>query len=117
MKATEKKILIAATKLFSEFGYASVSTKRISEQAGVSELTLFRTFKSKSNLLQAVIRHFAYEGNIVEKVSQDITGDIKKDIRIFTDTYYLFLEHNIKMYLIQVREIDEEGLRFTNSID
>ncbi len=117
MKATEKQILLAATKLFSESGYASVSTKKISEQAGVSELTLFRIFKSKSNLLQAVIRHFAYEGNIVEKVSKDLTGDIKKDIQIFTNTYYLFLEHNIKMYLIQIREIDEEGLRFTNSID
>lgn len=117
MKATEKKILLAATKLFSEYGYSGVSTRKIAEQAGVNELTLFRTFKSKSNLLQAVIRHFAYEGNIVEKIAHDLTGDIKKDIKIFTDTYYMFLQNNIKMYLIQIREIDEEGLKFTNTID
>ena len=117
MKTTEKKILLAATKLFSEFGYSGVSTKKIAEQAGVNELTLFRIFKTKGNLLQAVIRYFAYEGNIVEKIAHDITGDIKKDIQIFADVYYMFLENNIKMYKIQIREIVEEGIRFTNSID
>ncbi|MDY0295453.1 MAG: TetR/AcrR family transcriptional regulator [Acholeplasmataceae bacterium] len=117
MRATEKKILLAATKLFSESGYSGVSTRKIAEAAGVNELTLFRIFKSKSNLLQAVIRHFAFEGNIVDKIAHEITGDLKKDIQIFTDTYYMFLQNNIKMYLIQIREIDEEGLKFTNSID
>ncbi len=117
MKTTEKKILLAATKLFSEYGYSNVSTKKIAEHAGVNELTLFRLFKTKGNLLQAVIRHFAYEGNIVEKISRDVTGDVKADIQIFADVYYMFLENNIKMYKIQIREIDEEGIRFTNSID
>jgi AcrR family transcriptional regulator len=117
MKTTEKKILLAATKLFSEYGYSGVSTKKIAEHAGVNELTLFRLFKTKANLLQSVIRYFAYEGNIVEKISHDITGDIKKDIQIFADVYYMFLQNNIKMYKIQIREIDEEGIRFTNSID
>jgi AcrR family transcriptional regulator len=117
MKTTEKKILVAATKLFSEFGYSGISTRKIAEQAGVNELTIFRIFKSKSNLLQAVIRHFAFEGNIVEKIAQEITGNIKEDIQIFADTYYMFLQNNIKMYLIQIREIDEEGLKFTNTID
>jgi len=117
MKTTEKKILLAATKLFSEYGYSGISTRKIAEQAGVNELTIFRLYKSKSNLLQAVIRHFAFEGNIVEKISHEVTGDIKKDIQIFADTYYMFLQNNIKMYLIQIREIDEEGLKFTNTID
>ena len=117
MKNTETKILFAATKLFSEFGYSGVSTRKIAEEAGVNELTLFRYFRSKSNLLQAVIRHFAFEGNIVEKISKEITGDVKKDIQIFADTYYMFLQNNIKMYKIQIREIDEEGLKFTNTID
>ncbi|HRX45279.1 MAG TPA: helix-turn-helix domain-containing protein [Acholeplasmataceae bacterium] len=47
MRATEKKILLAATKLFSESGYSGVSTRKIAEAAGVNELTLFRIFKSK----------------------------------------------------------------------
>lgn len=117
MRETEKKILISATKLFSEQGYNGVSTRKIAEDAGVNEITLFRYFKSKGNLLQAVIRHFAYEGNIIEKISHDITGDVKKDVGIFADVYYMFLQNNIKMYLIQTRETELETKRFTNTID
>lgn len=117
MKETEKKILLAATKLFSEQGYNGVSTRKIAEQAGVNEITLFRYFKSKGNLLQAVIRYFAFEGNIIEKISHQITGDIKQDIAIFADTYYMFLQNNIKMYIIQIRETEFETKRFTNTID
>ena len=117
MKETEKKILLAATKLFSESGYSGVSTRKIAEQAGVNEITLFRYFKSKSNLLQSVIKHFAFEGNIIEKISKEVTGNIKEDIFIFADVYYMFLENNIKMYKIQIKEIDEKGKKFTNSIE
>ena len=72
MKETEKRILQAATKLFSEYGYANTSTKKIADTAGVNELTIFRQFKSKSNLLQAVIHHHAFEGYIVDKISHEM---------------------------------------------
>ena len=117
LKPTERKILQAATKLFSEDGYNGVSTKRIAKEAGVNEITIFRLFKTKSDLLQAVIRDFAFEGNIVKKIADDLTGDIKKDLHIFAEVYYMFLVNNIKMYKIQLREIAEEGMTFTNSID
>lgn len=117
MKSTEEKILKAATKLFSEDGYNGVSTKRIAEKAGVNEVTIFRLFNTKSALLQLVIRHFAFEGNILEKVSKDLTGNLKEDLYIFANDYYMFLVNNIKMFRIQLREITEEGMTFTNSID
>lgn len=117
MKKTQEKILKAATKLFSEHGYNGTSTKRIAEVAGVNEVTVFRHFGNKSNILQEVIRHFSYEGNIIQKISAEITGDIKKDLYIFAHTYYMFLVNNIKLYKIQVREMQEDGERFTNSVD
>jgi AcrR family transcriptional regulator len=117
MKKTEEKILKAATKLFSEKGYSNTSTKKIAEVAGVNEVTIFRTFKTKSKVLQEVIRHFSYEGNIIQKISSEITGDLKQDMYIFAHTYYMFLVNNIKLYKIQVREMREDGERFTNSID
>jgi AcrR family transcriptional regulator len=117
VKETEKKILQAATKLFSENGYSGTSTKKIAEQAGINEVTIFRHFKSKSNLLQSVIRHFSFEGNIIEKISNDITGNLVDDLYIFAEDYYMFLVNNIKMYKIQIKEISEEAEKFTNSID
>ncbi len=117
MKKTEEKILKAATKLFSEYGYNGVSTKKIADTAGVNEVTLFRHFGNKSNLLQAVIKYFSFEGNIIEKISKDITGNIGTDLEIFAEVYYMFLVNNIKMYKIQMREISDDGKRFTNSIE
>lgn len=43
----------AALELFAEQGYDNTSTVRIAERAGVSEMTLFRHFPSKSALMLA----------------------------------------------------------------
>jgi AcrR family transcriptional regulator len=55
MEETEQKILDAAMTIFSEKGYDGATTRRIAEKAGVNEVTLFRKFQSKENILQAVI--------------------------------------------------------------
>lgn len=117
MKSTEEKILKAATRLFSEYGYNGVSTKKIAEEAGVNEVTIFRHFTNKSNLLQTVIKHYAFEGNIIQKVSRDLTNNVGKDLEIFAEDYYMFLVNNIKMYKIQIREIKDGSKRFTNTIE
>lgn len=52
---TEQKILRAALKLFSQKGYKAAITMAIAEEAGFSEKTLFRKFKTKRNLFDRVI--------------------------------------------------------------
>lgn len=51
-KPTRQKLCEAAIDLFSQEGYDGVTTKKIAEVAGVSEMTLFRHFGSKTNLFQ-----------------------------------------------------------------
>jgi len=58
-QATQDALLDAAYQLFSSKGFAATPTREIAELAGVNELTLFRHFKSKDNLLEAVITHHA----------------------------------------------------------
>jgi AcrR family transcriptional regulator len=55
MAETEQKILDAAMNVFSERGYDGATTRGIAEKAGVNEVTLFRKFQSKENILRAVI--------------------------------------------------------------
>lgn len=117
MLNTKEKILKAAKLLFSEKGYNETSTKQIAKEAKVNEVTIFRLFDTKSRLLQAIITNFAYEGNIIVKIKEEITGDILEDLYIFADVYYKFLENNIDLYKIQIKEIAEEGETFTNSIN
>src|SRR5659263_639256 len=55
MDKTEKKILDAAIKVFASEGYGRATTLRIAEVANVNEVTLFRKFHSKENILRAII--------------------------------------------------------------
>lgn len=55
MKNTEQKILDAATNLFTAKGFLATTTKEIAEAANVSEMTLFRKFSTKQNLLTCII--------------------------------------------------------------
>ncbi len=52
---TEEKILDAALIEFSQHGYAGAKTKEIADRSGLSEMTLFRRFKSKKNLFDQVL--------------------------------------------------------------
>jgi AcrR family transcriptional regulator len=48
---SRQKLLEAALRVFAESGFRGATTKRIAEEAGVNEVTLFRLFKSKSALI------------------------------------------------------------------
>jgi TetR/AcrR family transcriptional regulator len=52
---TSQKIMDSALNLFARYGYKGASAKTIADEAGFNELTLFRKFKTKKNLLDAVI--------------------------------------------------------------
>jgi len=53
---TRQQIIDAAAKVYAEVGFRGATTRRIAEVAGVNEVTLFRTFGSKANLIDEVIR-------------------------------------------------------------
>jgi TetR/AcrR family transcriptional regulator len=51
----QKHILEAAEKLFADFGYSDTSTASIAKEAGVTEKTLFKHFRTKRDLLRRVL--------------------------------------------------------------
>ena len=55
MENTEQRILDAALKVFSSEGYSGATTRKIAIEADVAEVTLFRKFQSKENLLREVL--------------------------------------------------------------
>ena len=54
MKSKKEKIVQAALKLFAEEGFKTTSTSNIAKEAGVSEGLIFRHFKNKNGLLEAI---------------------------------------------------------------
>lgn len=53
---TRQKLLRAADAAFTELGFQSATTREIARRAGVNEVTLFRHFRTRSDLVRAVIR-------------------------------------------------------------
>ncbi|MGV8895068.1 MAG: TetR family transcriptional regulator [Rhodoglobus sp.] len=48
---TRERLTVAAFELFAEQGYESTTVAQIAERAGVSEMTFFRYFPAKENVL------------------------------------------------------------------
>lgn len=55
MFTKKEKILNSALQLFANFGYESISTARIAKRARVSEALIFKHFRTKISLLNAVV--------------------------------------------------------------
>src|ERR1700742_3878250 len=52
---TKKRILAAAELVFSRDGFQGATTREIAREAGVNEVTLFRHFRSRDELLRETI--------------------------------------------------------------
>jgi len=52
-----EKLLEVAARVYAESGYRGTTTRRIAQEAGLNEVTLFRHFGSKDALLREAIEH------------------------------------------------------------
>ena len=53
---TREQILTAAARLYAEHGFRGTTTRAVADAAGVNEVTLFRLFGSKVNIIVAAMR-------------------------------------------------------------
>ncbi|WEV71436.1 TetR/AcrR family transcriptional regulator [Lactobacillus sp. ESL0785] len=105
MKVTEmdRKIVSAFAKLASSYGYKGTTTRKIAEEAGINESTVFRHFPDKESILKALINHYTEEitafGN-----SFTPSGDLEKDIQHAVTISLQFIEQHRGIFLIALRE-------------
>jgi AcrR family transcriptional regulator len=59
MTVDRSKLLDAAARVYSEHGFRGATTRRIADEAGVNEITIFRQFGSKEALINEAIRNRA----------------------------------------------------------
>lgn len=62
-----QRLLQATLDVFAETGYRGATTRRIAQQAGVNEVTLFRQFGSKDQLIQEALQcagHFGEQARL-----------------------------------------------------
>lgn len=72
MPPGKKKTLESAIKLFAKQGYNGTSTLQIAKEAGVSQATVFKYFKTKEDLLYSIIVP------VIPKLISSFLGRVKK---------------------------------------
>lgn len=87
-----EKLLNTALKLFVEYGFHGTPTSKIAEEAGVSNGTLFRYFKTKDDLIVSLYIHVKEElsNYLSDKIGNH--ADIKerfRDLFIYASLWHL----------------------------
>jgi len=82
---TDTHIFQAVMEIIAERGYAGATTREIAEAAGVSEMTLFRKYGTKAELVKRAIAALV-EQTEFESATQ-YTGDIRADLRRVLQAY------------------------------
>ncbi|MBM3507943.1 MAG: TetR/AcrR family transcriptional regulator [Alphaproteobacteria bacterium] len=85
--ATRARILQAAAEVFAESGYAASTTRAIAERAGVNEVTLFRHFGAKADLL---VQAMANAASAFVPAAIRFTGDLEADLARLVRGYQEF---------------------------
>ena len=81
MKDTSRRILDAATRVFGREGVSGATTRKIARQAKVNEVTLFRHFKNKHELLQQVVRKSCKQDeNVFENAPMETADHVLRTV-------------------------------------
>ena len=65
---TDEKIIKATFEILQEEGFAKATTKKIAAKAGVNEVTIFRNFTNKNNLVEATKEYYLYK--LIKKLEE-----------------------------------------------
>ncbi len=107
MQDTEDKILDATIKLLDKDGLKGATTKRIASEAGVNEITLFRKFHKKEQLLKAAKKRsasrFLEELDLLFKI--DDSGDIKTYLITIWKNASKMIDKRINLIRISMEEV------------
>lgn len=80
MPGTHEKIIQAAKELFEKDGFAATTTRAIANHAGISEVTLFRHFKTKRNLFEQTVKSCMHPYKLQTYLENDVTYDLDHDL-------------------------------------
>jgi AcrR family transcriptional regulator len=85
---TRQRILQAAAKVISQKGYARATTRLIAQEADVNEVTLFRHFGSKQNLLTELVKDFDSVSALTDAMKGQFSGNLQHDLLAMGNIFF-----------------------------
>jgi AcrR family transcriptional regulator len=85
---TDEEIYQAVMKVVSERGYAGATTKQMAEVANVSEVTLFRKYNNKLQLIKQAVAALVAQTDFETAIQYtgDVTADLLRVVRAYQDS-------------------------------
>lgn len=103
-KNTVDKILFAAEDLISTNGYNCVTIKAIASAASVSEMTVYRNFGTKQEILEAIIDKYPKSLSLKDFFKNNLLFDLEKDLLEISSLYQKLMNKHKQVYLISLME-------------
>jgi len=104
---TQQRILDAALKVFSRDGISGATTREIARVAKVNEVTLFRHFKNKNELLrQAIMCSASRYEQVFAEASLNSPKDLRRTVRSYAEAYANKLSENEDMIRTFIGEMN-----------
>ncbi|MGB9680081.1 MAG: TetR/AcrR family transcriptional regulator [Thermoanaerobacteraceae bacterium] len=98
--SVKEKIVLSTLKLISERGYKSTTTKNIAENAGVNEVTIFRCFGSKKDIILYALKEWELLKPLDDSVLKKCTWNLKEDLLMLAEEYFKnFTEEKAKIMI------------------
>ncbi len=108
---TEQKIIKAASKLFTQKGYAATKTREIAEEAGINLALLNYYFGSKERLYKEVVKNKLWMLlEVMIPVLSDETVSLKEKVETIAENYtQLLLEHEeLPIFILNEWTVNED---------
>lgn len=104
MPAGKKKTLAAAIELFSQKGYNGTSTAQIANRAGISQATIFKYFKTKSDLLTEIMQPMIPELKKAFLPQLKAHTNLEEAVHFIVQDRFQFLVQNAELIKILIQE-------------
>jgi AcrR family transcriptional regulator len=111
---TRARLIQAAIEVFATAGIAGATTREIAGVAGVSEVTLFRHFQSKEQLLGAVIQQITALQAETLANQDEWTQDLRHDLLHYAWLHTNMLEKHealVLMFIGEAKRHPDEAIR------
>jgi AcrR family transcriptional regulator len=101
-----ERILEAAARVYAKHGFRGATTRLIANEAGVNEVTLFRTFGSKGALLEAVL-HCCQDGQAPMPALPETPSEPLAELSAFVEAH-LQKMRTLRPFIVQTMSEGEE---------
>lgn len=114
-------IMEKALELFAKQGFEATSVQQITEHCGISKGAFYLSFKSKDELILALIDHFMMEfTSDIDYIVKNSNNDGELLYKFYYETYHSFLKHTDFAKILmkeQMQTFNEEFMSKMHSFD